>query len=56
MLIHVVQISMEGVHRLARALEDAKFRDVDHIHVYVHSEGRIDALGTKAKQPHVRHS
>ncbi|CAM9137780.1 unnamed protein product, partial [Sphacelaria rigidula] len=39
------QISMRGVQLLSEALEKAKDRGVEH--VYVHSQGRIDALGTK---------
>eukprot|EP00903_Cladosiphon_okamuranus_P007969 g7691.t1 len=39
------QMSMEGVRMLAKALEDNGSRGVAH--VYVHSEGRIDALGRK---------
>lgn len=38
-------MSMEGVRMLAKALEDSGSRGVAH--VYVHSEGRIDALGRK---------
>lgn len=37
------QMSMEGLRHLAIALEKAKHRNITH--VYVHSEGRIDALG-----------
>ncbi|CAM9671639.1 unnamed protein product, partial [Ectocarpus fasciculatus] len=39
------QMSMEGVRVLAKALEENCSRGVSH--VYVHSEGRIDALGRK---------
>lgn len=38
-------MSMEGVRMLAKSLEDSGSRGVAH--VYVHSEGRIDALGRK---------
>lgn len=42
------QMSMEGVRMLAKALEDSGSRGVAH--VYVHSEGRIDALGRKKER------
>lgn len=38
-------MSMEGVRVLAKALEENCSRGVSH--VYVHSEGRIDALGRR---------
>lgn len=41
----MLQISMEGIRMLAKALEESSMRGVSH--VYVHSEGRIDALGKK---------
>lgn len=37
------QMSMEGVRVLAKALEQNSSRGISH--VYVHNEGRIDALG-----------
>ncbi|CAM9507245.1 unnamed protein product, partial [Scytosiphon promiscuus] len=40
------QMTMEGVRMLAKALEENDRRGVSH--VYVHSEGRIDALGRKS--------
>lgn len=36
---------MEGIRILAKALEESGSRGVSH--VYVHSEGRIDALGRR---------
>lgn len=43
---------MEGVRLLAKALEEGKTsRGANY--VYVHSEGRIDALGTLVKQAQV---
>lgn len=39
------QISMEGVRALAKALEQNASRGISD--VYVHNEGRIDALGRK---------
>lgn len=42
------QMSMEGVRMLAKALEHSGSRGVAH--VYVHSEGRIDALGRKREK------
>eukprot|EP00752_Nemacystus_decipiens_P005509 g4985.t1 len=42
------QMSMEGVRMLAKALEDSGSRGVAH--VYVHSEGRIDALGRRREK------
>lgn len=36
-------MSMEGIRMLAKALEESRSRGVSD--VYVHSEGRIDALG-----------
>lgn len=40
-----LQISMEGIRILAKALEESGSRGISH--VYVHSEGRIDALGRR---------
>lgn len=40
-----MQMTMEGVRMLAKALEENAHRGVSH--VYVHNEGRIDALGRK---------
>lgn len=51
-LCTVLQISMRGVQLLSEALEKAKDRGVEH--VYVHSQGRIDALGTKLQGSQVR--
>ncbi|CAN0135629.1 unnamed protein product [Pylaiella littoralis] len=39
------QMSMEGIRILAKALEESGSRGISH--VYVHSEGRIDALGRR---------
>lgn len=45
---------MEGIRMLAKALEESGSRGISH--VYVHSEGRIDALGrTKENARKVSH-
>ena len=41
-MLFVHQMSMEGVRVLAKALQENISRGVSH--VYVHNEGRIDAL------------
>lgn len=45
-----LQMSMEGVRTIAKALEENSRRGISH--VYVHSEGRIDALGRRSKGTH----
>lgn len=45
--MRLCQMGMEGIRILAKALGGNKNRGISH--VYVHSEGRIDALGQRSR-------